>query len=154
MMLAQFGLVLVYLCALLIKTCNESSVLCATFGFGDSTGVSTRFDSGRLRCTPALALLHAASTALRALSSNAVLDGTFCTFSLLLCAGIYLFFLFFGLALLLMQLVVMLMRLWIEGASNPSGKDCTRATTPACLSHAPSAQVMHPRFCWWLGRIR
>ena len=36
MILVDLGLILTYMCVLLIKTCEVSSEACAMFGFGDS----------------------------------------------------------------------------------------------------------------------
>ena len=36
MMVLELALILGYICLLLIKTCNTSSDVCATFGFGDT----------------------------------------------------------------------------------------------------------------------
>ena len=36
MMLIQLSLIIIYVCVLLIKTCNESSRMCALYGMGDT----------------------------------------------------------------------------------------------------------------------
>lgn len=65
--MADFALVLVYTCALLINVCALSPDICGSFGFGDSS------------------------------------------------EGVYLFFVFFALAIILMQLVIGLCNLWYAG---------------------------------------
>ena len=35
-LLVQLSLILVYICVLLIKTCNASTTVCTSFGFGDT----------------------------------------------------------------------------------------------------------------------
>ena len=36
MMLIESALITIYMCVLLIKSCDLSSVVCETFGFGDT----------------------------------------------------------------------------------------------------------------------
>jgi hypothetical protein len=67
MALLELGLVLIYTCGILIKSCDTSAATCRTFGFGDTS------------------------------------------------KGVYLFFLFFGLGMLVLQLVIGLVNLWITG---------------------------------------
>jgi len=65
--LAHLTLILIYICTLLIKTCDVSEATCRTFGFGDTA------------------------------------------------EGVYLFCVFFGLAMVLLHLLVALVNLWITG---------------------------------------
>eukprot|EP00966_Prymnesium_polylepis_P152330 3518354-Prymnesium_polylepis.1 len=53
MTLVMLSLVLMYVCALLIKSCGVSAVLCSTFGLGDSAnGVCTRTSKNPFRRRP------------------------------------------------------------------------------------------------------
>jgi hypothetical protein len=63
-MLIELALIAVYICVLLIKACDLSSEVCATFGFGDEAD------------------------------------------------GIYVFFIFFGIGMLLLQLLLAAANLW------------------------------------------
>jgi hypothetical protein len=36
MMLTELTLILIYMCVMLVKVCNESKDICARYGFGDS----------------------------------------------------------------------------------------------------------------------
>jgi hypothetical protein len=66
-LLVELALILVYICALLIKSCSLSTVVCASLGFGDSA------------------------------------------------RGVYLFFIFFGIAMLALQFFVCAIKLWSAG---------------------------------------
>ena len=68
----QLGLILVYMCVLLIKVCEDSTEICSTFGFGESA------------------------------------------------TGLYLFFIFFGLSMVLLQFIVAVVQLVYVGMEDGS----------------------------------
>ena len=67
MVVIELALVLTYMCVLLIKSCDISGEVCATYGFGDDS------------------------------------------------SGLYLFFVFFGLSMVLLQFVIAVVRLYVAG---------------------------------------
>jgi|EP00966_Prymnesium_polylepis_P288448 hypothetical protein len=80
MTITELGLVFLYVSVLAIKTCDASPAVCSSYGFGaDSKGVHAPRMHSSLSSAEA-----------RTLPS---------------CPGVFLFFLFFGLSMLLLQLV-------------------------------------------------
>ena len=97
MTVIQLALLILYVCVLLIKSCNMSAMVCASYGFGDTA-------SGELptvTMTPRV-LPQAASARRTALA-------------LLPLAGVYQFFVLFALILLICQLFVGVITMWMTG---------------------------------------
>ena len=97
MMLIEIALILVYTCVLIIKSCSFSPTICETFGLGDTSKGKPQLVSGVNRwawCR--LPFEHRAPKQL-------------------VSAGVYLFFIFFGLSMMLLQLVIGAVNLYLTG---------------------------------------
>ena len=121
MVVIQLSLVVAYLCVLLIKSCDFSSVraaqqldasvakaVCTTFGFGDTATGEIAHDYTK---RPSLTRAHRAQEVVRL----HVTDLFFMS------PGVYLFFVFFGLTMLLLHLCIALSRLYIAGCAPSMG---------------------------------
>ena len=91
MTVVELTLILTYLCVLVIKTCETSVDVCVTFGFGESAEGETVDGIKDVDCVY-----------------------PFGTFSRS-CTGVYLFFIFFGLSMLLLLIVTAGLRLYWAG---------------------------------------
>ena len=112
----ELVLISVYICVLLIKSCNESAEVCTTFGLGRRSRGEARLHMrclGIASCCAHTRLLPQNYTfwpcafAVRAFASN--------TCSLTFSEGVYIFFVVFGLVMLFLHLIIGILRLWIEG---------------------------------------
>ena len=93
MTLIELALILVYLCILLIKSCLISSDVCARFGFGDTAeGENVAHNPQNLR----LCLFLRESVVFLFQST-----------------GLYVFFIFFGLSTILLQIVMAASKLYV-----------------------------------------
>ena len=101
MTVSELALILIYTCVLLIKTCRIDAGVCSYYGFGDDAEGKLALSSRNRHPSP------------KRQSQNRFrpTDPAW----LVLCTGVYLFFVFFGLSMMLLQLVVGAVKLYITG---------------------------------------
>eukprot|EP00966_Prymnesium_polylepis_P224213 5186814-Prymnesium_polylepis.1 len=87
MALIELALILIFTCVLIMKACESSAELCNTYGFG-STGTGA--------------------------SQTGFLASLLFEFAVFLLIGVYLFFIFFGIAMLLLLLVITGVKLYVR----------------------------------------
>ena len=98
MALIEISLILIYFAVMLIKACQLSKEMCSTFGFGnDAQGELSRPGLLTVTCT------------IRAGAPIISLHPSLCF------TGVYLFFIFFGLGMLLLMVLVTLVKLFVTG---------------------------------------
>ena len=113
LMLVEVGLLLIYICVLLIKTCNESEAVCSMYGLGESPrGKTSELAASWLSVMPLVniaVMLHD-----RPISNPLTIIEVLIR-SLVHTADVYIFFLYFGLSMICLQLLIGLVNLWTEG---------------------------------------
>ena len=108
MTLVELALILIYTCALLIKACDTSAAICRTFGFGDTgRGDDCPQAACHLQCTSPAAVV--ASPELAFYTHLRAHEVPFDS------AGVYLFFIFMGLGMLVLQLLIGITNMFITG---------------------------------------
>jgi hypothetical protein len=96
--LVQLALIVTYTCALIINTCNASSAICSMYGLGETaSGAGRSMSQTRGECS------HSASATIPRFHTLPAV------------AGLYVFFVFFGLGMVLFLLIVSALKLYLTG---------------------------------------
>eukprot|EP00966_Prymnesium_polylepis_P190565 4416538-Prymnesium_polylepis.3 len=126
MALIQLSLILIYICVLLIKACNDFAASCSTFGFVDANGVTASLPLVSCRFPGVGTSSPCAAPSLPPFPAGPLQVSEPFPYPMI-CFQVYLFFIFFGFSTLAFLAIVTVTKLYVS----PRGFE-PRYFAPSC----------------------